>query len=100
VTFVGANPRNNLRLEGTYTSVETFVDGAWTQIKNDKDWEVRYEWKRVNGLTGTSDVTITWDTSFSRPQAGRYRIRYFGDSKAVGGAITAFEGSSAGFSIV
>ncbi|KAL1592181.1 hypothetical protein SLS59_009837 [Nothophoma quercina] len=100
VVFVGANPRNNLRLEGTFTSIEQYVDGAWKQIRNDKDWEVLYEWKRVNGLTGTSDVTITWDTTFSRPDAGTYRIRYFGDSKAVGGKITAFEGSSGEFRIV
>jgi neutral ceramidase len=99
VTFVGANPRNNLRLEGTFTSIERFADGSWTQIKTDRDWEVLYEWKRVNGLTGTSDVTVTWDTSFSSPAAGRYRVRYFGDSKAVGGKITAFEGS-AEFAIV
>ncbi|KAF2621956.1 neutral ceramidase precursor [Macroventuria anomochaeta] len=100
VAFVGANPRNNLRLEGTFTSIERNVDGAWTQIKNDKDWEVVYEWKRVNGLAGTSDVTVSWDTSFSRPEAGRYRIRYFGDSKSVGGKISAFEGSSGEFRIV
>ena len=100
VVFVGANPRNNLRLEGTFTSIEQYVDGAWKQIRNDGDWEVLYEWKRVNGLTGTSDVTITWDTTFSRPDAGTYRIRYFGDSKAVGGKITAFEGSSGEFRIV
>ena len=100
VVFVGANPRNNLRLEGTFTSIEQYIDGAWKQIRNDKDWEVLYEWKRVNGLTGTSDVTITWDTTFSRPDAGTYRIRYFGDSKAVGGKITAFEGSSGEFRIV
>ncbi|KAL1643235.1 hypothetical protein SLS61_009334 [Didymella pomorum] len=97
--FIGANPRNNLRLEGTFTSIELYDGSSWTQVKTDKDWEVLYEWKRVNGLTGTSDVTITWDTAFSQPQAGRYRIRYFGDSKAVGGKITAFEGS-AEFSIV
>ena len=100
VVFVGANPRNNLRLEGTFTSIEQYIDGAWKQIRNDKDWEVLYEWKRVNGLTGTSDVTITWETGFSRPDAGTYRIRYFGDSKAVGGKITAFEGSSGEFRIV
>ena len=97
--FIGANPRNNLRLEGTFTSVERLLDGKWVQFKNDRDWELLYEWKRVNGLTGTSDVTITWDTSFSRPEAGRYRFKYYGDSKSIGGKITAFEGTSGEFRI-
>lgn len=100
VIFIGANPRNNLRLEGTFASVERYLDSKWVQIKNDRDWELLYEWKRVNGLTGTSDVTITWDTSFSRPEAGRYRFKYYGDSKRVGGKITAFEGTSGEFRVV
>lgn len=100
VTFVGANPRNNLRLEGTFTAVEKQNgDGTWTQVKNDKDWELLYEWKRVNGVLGTSDVTITWDTAVSSPAAGSYRIKYYGDSKAVGGTISSFEGTSGTFSL-
>ncbi|KAF2634334.1 neutral ceramidase precursor [Massarina eburnea CBS 473.64] len=99
--FVGANPRNNLRLEGTFTAVEKKnADGSWTQIKNDNDWELLYEWKRVNGLLATSDVTITWDTGVTGPAAGTYRLRYFGDAKAaLGGAITAFNGTSGVFQL-
>jgi neutral ceramidase len=67
------------------------------QVKNDEDWELIYQWKRVNGLTGTSDVTITWDTSLTGPEAGTYKIRYYGDAKKVGGTITEFEGQSAPF---
>ncbi|PSN72218.1 neutral ceramidase precursor [Corynespora cassiicola Philippines] len=99
VTFVGANPRNNLRLEGTFAAVERQNGGSWTQVKSDRDWELLYEWKRVNGLTGTSDVTITWDTSITSPAPGTYRIRYYGDSKAVGGTITAFQGTSRSFTL-
>ncbi|CAO2650082.1 Nn.00g013740.m01.CDS01 [Neocucurbitaria sp. VM-36] len=100
-TFVGANPRNNLRLEGTFASVEAQQsDGSWIQVKNDEDWELVYQWKRVNGLTGTSDVTITWDTGVTGPAAGTYRLRYYGDSKAVGGTVTAFEGVSGVFKLM
>lgn len=99
VTFVGANPRNNLRLEGTFAAVEQFSSNAWRQIRTDADWALTYEWKRVNGLTGTSDVTVSWDTSIKPPGAGRYRIKYYGDAKRLGGAITAFEGTSGEFSI-
>jgi len=99
VTFVGANPRNNLRLEGTFAAVEKQnADGTWTQVKNDEDWELVYQWKRVNGLLGTSDVTITWDTGLTQPAVGKYRFKYYGDSKA-GGKITAFEGTSGEFSL-
>jgi neutral ceramidase len=98
--FVGANPRNNLRLEGTFVAIETQRDGTWVQVRNDRDWEVVYNWKRVNGLTGTSEVTVEWDTSITGPAAGKYRIRYYGDAKALGGKITSFEGASGEFSIV
>lgn len=99
-TFVGANPRNNLRLEGTFASVEIQnPDNTWTQVKNDQDWELVYQWKRVNGLLGTSDVLITWDTGLTSPAKGKYRIKYYGDAKAVGGKITAFEGQSGVFSL-
>ncbi|MBC9701134.1 MAG: neutral/alkaline ceramidase, partial [Leuconostoc sp.] len=49
VTFIGANPRNNLRLEGTYAAVEKqHSDGSWTRIRSDEDWDLIYNWKRVN----------------------------------------------------
>lgn len=99
-TFVGANPRNNLRLEGTFAAIEKqSSDGKWTQVRNDDDWDLVYQWKRVNGLTGTSDVTITWDTALTGPEAGTYRIKYNGDAKKVGGSIEAFEGASAAFKL-
>ncbi|ORX96606.1 Neutral/alkaline nonlysosomal ceramidase, partial [Clohesyomyces aquaticus] len=99
--FVGANPRNNLRLEGSYTSVERQGDdGSWSKVRGDEDWEVVFEWKRVNGLTGTSEVTVSWDTGIgTSPAKGVYRLRYFGDSKAVGGKITGFEGTSGAFTL-
>jgi neutral ceramidase len=100
-TFVGANPRNNLRLEGTFAAIEKQDgDGTWTQVRNDEDWELVYQWKRANGLLGTSDVVITWDTGLTNPGAGKYRIKYYGDAKVVGRPITAFEGTSGVFEVV
>ncbi|GME28464.1 Neutral alkaline nonlysosomal ceramidase [Neofusicoccum parvum] len=97
-TFVGANPRNNFRLEGTFAAIEQQDGDTWTQVIDDSDWEIVYEWKRVSTVLGTSQVTITWETSESTA-AGTYRVRYYGDSKAVGGAITAFNGTSGTFTI-
>jgi len=100
-TFVGANPRNNLRLEGTYAAVERQgADGVWTQIKTDADWDLVFQWKRVNGLTGTSDVTLSWDTAVLGAAAATYRLRYYGDAKAIGGKVTAFQGQSGAFRLV
>jgi neutral ceramidase len=102
-TFVGANPRNNLRLEGTFAAVEMEnSDASWAPIRNDEDWELVFEWKRVNGLMGTSDVTISWDTGLGVKElgAGKYRLRYFGDAKSVDGTITSFEGVSGVFALV
>jgi neutral ceramidase len=99
-TFVGANPRNNLHLESTYAAIEKQSGSTWTRVKDDTDWDLVFEWKRVNGLTGTSDVTISWDTALSAT-SGTYRIRYFGDAKAAfGGAITPFSGTSGVFALL
>ncbi|KAI5795177.1 Neutral/alkaline nonlysosomal ceramidase [Geopyxis carbonaria] len=109
--FVGANPRNNLRLEGTYAAVEKNDGGSWTRVRDDTDWNLVYKWKRTEGLTGQSQVTISWtienpttgmntDDIYFWATAGTYRIRYYGDSKAlIGGKITAFEGVSGSFTV-
>ncbi|KAH8820996.1 Neutral/alkaline nonlysosomal ceramidase [Xylogone sp. PMI_703] len=101
VTFIGANPRNNLRLEQTFAAVERFNEqsGAWEHVRDDGDWSLIFNWKKTSELLGTSEVTIVWETEqWSEP--GTYRVRYFGDSKAVGGTITPFEGMSGTFDLI
>jgi len=124
-TFVGANPRNNFRLGETFASVERFNanTSTWEVFRDDEDWSLVYKWKRISQVLGTSETTISWETKWesdawrgedgqSEPDAthtdllirdqrisGRYRLRYYGDAKAIGGAITAFEGTSGEFTI-
>lgn len=126
VTFVGANPRNNFRLNGTYAAVEKYdADrSVWAQIRDDADWSLVYEWERTSTVLGTSEVTISWETKWetgswrdepstavkhevhegllarNRDLEGRYRLRYYGDAKSLGGSITAFEGTSGEFDVV
>jgi neutral ceramidase len=97
-TFVGANPRNNLRLEGTFAAVEKLgSDGkTWTTVRSDEDWSLVYTWTRTNSLLGYSEVVISWETS-GTDEAGTYRLRYFGDSKNLLGKISAFQGNSNAF---
>lgn len=119
-TFIAANPRNNLRLEGTFARVErmssnTIVDDQgeeqddelkqreyaeadWEPCLSDADWPLSFHWRRINKITATSEADITWDIEESTP-AGTYRFVYFGDSKQIGGKIEAFTGRSGIFEI-
>jgi len=98
VTFIAANPRNNLRLEQTYAAVEKLdpATGLWTRIRDDSDWSLIFNWKKLSEVLGTSEVQIVWEAE-EWVEPGQYRVKYYGDSKAVGGAITAFEGTSSVF---
>jgi neutral ceramidase len=98
-TFVGANPRNNLRLEGTFAQVQQQVNGNWVPVRDDHDWHLEYTWYRDDSLLGSSHVVITWETeSYTTP--GTYRIVYNGDSKApITGKISGFTGTSSSFTV-
>ena len=101
VKFVGANPRNDLRLEDTYAAVERQrPDGEWVRVRDDSDWSLVFRWKRTNTLLGTSEVGVEWEIE-EGTEGGRYRIRYFGAGKnMLGGGIEGFEGVSGGFEVV
>ncbi|KAJ6616808.1 Neutral/alkaline nonlysosomal ceramidase [Mycena sp. CBHHK59/15] len=96
--FVGANPRNNLRLEGTYLSVDHLVSGAWEAVRSDSHPSTTYQWTRESTVLGTSSVHVSWTIESDTP-AATYRIRYFGDSKPPIGSISAFVGTSSNFSV-
>lgn len=113
---MGANPRNGLRLEGTFVAVEkldTSGEGGsdrrkgkeeiWTTVRTDADWNLVFRWERTSTVWATSEVSVEWEIEDADTDAdadgdkwavqpGVYRMRYFGDAKAVGGGITAFEG--------
>ena len=98
--FVGANPRNNLRLEDTYAAVEyrSSLDGEWKRVRDDSDWDLTFHWRRTSNLRGTSEVTIAWKIEPWAP-TGEYRLRYYGDFKSISGRITAFNGASRTFTV-
>lgn len=99
VTFVGANPRNDLRLEQTYASVEKQDgNGSWRSVRDDADWSLVFEWKRISTMLGTSEVKITWEIEPDLDVGGVYRIKYFGASKTpLTGHVVQFEGVSGTF---
>ncbi|KKA29886.1 hypothetical protein TD95_003442 [Thielaviopsis punctulata] len=96
--FIGASPRNNLRLEGTFAAVEKKDGSTWVQVRDDYDWHLVYFWTRTSWLLGYSDVDIAWEVEDGTPQ-GTYRLVYYGDAKALGGAVTAFAGYSDEFTV-
>lgn len=108
-TFVGANPRNNLHQESTFAAVERKNpdSGEWEVVRNDRDWNLLFLWKRTNTFFGQSEVTIQWQIedeyySVDDPSpvgSGTYRMHYYGDSKDGTGRISAFEGIGGSFTV-
>jgi neutral ceramidase len=100
-TFVGANPRNNLRLEQTFVAVEQQDGSSWKVVRNDEDWFLSLTWYRDDTFLGTSHVDVSWETAGegSSIQPGTYRMRYWGDSKNFFGQIAPFEGTSNAFTL-
>lgn len=100
VTFVGANPRNDLRLEDTYVAVEQLVYGAWERVRDDGDWNLIFRWRRTSSVLATSEVVVEWEIE-DEVEPGTYRIRYWGASKTpITGTIVQFAGTSGEFSVV
>ncbi|KIL62472.1 hypothetical protein M378DRAFT_1053387 [Amanita muscaria Koide BX008] len=96
--FVGANPRNNLRLESTFLTIDCMVNGVWKTVRSDSHPSTVFRWTRTNTVLATSTVEISWTIESGTP-AGTYRISYFGDYKPIIGSITAFSGASSSLTI-
>jgi len=94
VVFYGANPRNDLRTQDTFLTVEQQVNGQWQVVYTDGDWDTKYHWQRR--YVAESLITITWQIAPTVP-AGTYRIQHFGNSKALSGTISPYTGTSSNF---
>lgn len=94
-TFVGANPRNDLRLGSSYAYIQQQgSDGSWVTYKDDTDWELVFSWARTNTVLGYSSSTLQWIIP-EGTLSGTYRFAYYGASKTpVTGTINQFNGAS------
>ncbi|XP_065225637.1 neutral ceramidase [Planococcus citri] len=97
VKFVAGHPRNNLRHEDTYLTVE-LLDGDWTVIATDADWETKFIWRRLSFFAGTSEVEIKW-TIEPHVKPGYYRIRHFGTFKYISGSKEEYNGTTQVFKV-
>jgi len=104
VKFWSGHPKNNLRTQGTFMEVQYWKDGQWTVFATDNDWETKYEWKRIDGLWGTSHAILTWNIPSANSErsvpSGYYRIKHYGDKKnGWTGNISSYTGTSRYFTV-
>ncbi len=98
VEFATGHPKNNVRRGSTFLEVQRLENGSWQRVLDDGDWETTYRWTRLNGLTGTSKATITWDVA-ADTAPGTYRIVHHGDARSLLGKITPFTGATGSFTV-
>ena len=97
VTFQGANPRNDQKINESFLTVEKKSEDGFSVVKTDGDWETKFHWKREIG--GESTVTLEWNTT-TDTELGQYRMCYHGDHKMiVRNTPVPFTGCSAIFEI-
>ena len=84
VTLVGANPNNNLRLGEGYLTVAR-EDGSVVAHDSSESTLITFA-----NAWGSTTVTIDWNTAALEP--GTYTVRYRGDSRAIFGGLSPFEG--------
>ncbi|KEP52903.1 neutral/alkaline nonlysosomal ceramidase [Rhizoctonia solani 123E] len=97
-TFQAANPRNNLRLGGTFLTIDRLTGSAWTTYRTDSHPSTKFRWTRTNLVLGHSTVEVEWTIESNAPD-GTYRITYYGDSKPLIGSISTFTGRSSNFTV-
>jgi len=99
VKFQSANPRNNLRTQDTFLSVERQDGDSWTRVANDGDWETQFRWsKKIGRLSIASTAKVHWDIPVGT-MAGSYRICHFGDHREITGKVVPFSGCSSVFKL-
>lgn len=94
VSFWAGHPRNDLRIQDTYLTVQRREGQGWVVVVRDRDWETRFRWRRT--LLG-SLATVQW-TIPPTTQPGLYQIRHDGAAKS-NGQIVSYHGLSRMFSI-
>lgn len=79
VKFIGANPRNNLKIMDTFLKVQRKINDNWETVYRDLDFETKYHWKRQ----GIAHSVITIDWNIPKDEVpGEYRIVHNGNYKS------------------
>ncbi|MBF6348257.1 neutral/alkaline ceramidase [Nocardia flavorosea] len=96
VEFVSAHPKHNPRRNDTFLEVQRSIDGRWTRIANEGEWNVRFHWSKRP--PATSIAAFTWDIPGGTP-AGRYRFAHRADRLSPDGTLHPVTGTSNEFEI-
>lgn len=78
VRFRGSHPKNNLKTQGSFLTVQKWANGAWENYLSDSDWNTEYGWKRDGAARSFVDITWRIPTDQAR---GYYRIVHSGHTK-------------------
>ncbi|QRW25286.1 hypothetical protein RhiXN_07235 [Rhizoctonia solani] len=70
---------NNLRLEGTFLTIDRLTGSTWSTYRTDSHPSTKFRWTRTNTVLGHSTVEVEWIIESNAP-AGTYRVTYYGDS--------------------
>ncbi|PWN44106.1 Neutral/alkaline nonlysosomal ceramidase [Ceraceosorus guamensis] len=98
--FAGANPRNDLRTEGTFLEVQQQLGASWRTHRTDAHPSTIFRWKRTNSVRGSSSVEIVWKPD-QTDALGVYRLVYRGNAKQpFTGKIREVEGITDEFRLV
>jgi len=105
IKFQSANPRNNLRQQSTFMTVDQQEGGSsWKTVLTDGDWETKFTWKDTWGGSGLSAESHAW-LEWAIPadvKSGTYRMCHQGDYKSTTsfGKVKPFSGCSDSFKVV
>jgi neutral ceramidase len=101
VKFWGANPRNDLRIQGSFLEVQRrSPEGSWTAVLYDWDWETVFHWERYPcpGAAACSLITVEWRLP-PDVEPGTYRILHRGKRRAADGKLLEYQGLSREFTV-
>jgi len=98
-TFWTGHPRNSFHTGGNYLSVQRQLDGQWTTLYTDADWETRCRWQPSRNASKPCRILITWDIPLEIDQ-GVYRIVHHGRARTEADESSQqFEGATDSFRI-
>lgn len=98
VAFWGGHPKNNLKLNEGYLTIERKTAQGWQVVRHDYDLDTAFMWQR-DGVA-CSKITVVWDIGEDVP-AGTYRINHSGSYKnGLSGDIKPYSGRSREFNVV
>ncbi|KDD74656.1 neutral/alkaline non-lysosomal ceramidase, partial [Helicosporidium sp. ATCC 50920] len=99
--FQSACPRNELRTESSFLTVERRAPGSseWVAVATDDAWETRFRWTRPETLSPTSHAEIEWVVP-ADAEPGVYRLGHAGDHKPLFGGVQPFQGYSSEFQVL